>query len=205
MKLYKHLIRTFSFSSCKKGRSYSFTPSVVLLSWTYLHRTNTISAASQSDRGCWCPTCITNKDQRPAYLLFRKTPALLRIPGEEAANASSCREREQSTEKHSTAQLQVCWGTWPWDICLLLMVEHSPGVSILLTIWWKSQGFQSNSRWQWWFLFALPLSEDKHEVFVYFAGFFLLYLTLPLCEGQKPDARNVNDSKPLKEGISHKE
>jgi len=48
------------------------------------------------------------------------------------------------------------------------------------------------------FLFVFPLSEDKLEVFVHLGGFFLLHPTLPFCEGQKPAARNGDDSKPFK-------
>lgn len=87
--------------------------------------------------GTWktCPTCITNKDSKSSLPALQED-SCLRIPAEEVAKA--LREREQSIEMHSTAQHDLGTSTF-------LMVEHSPGVSILPTIWWKRRVEVSSS------------------------------------------------------------
>lgn len=124
---------------------------VLHLQWCFhpelhLHGTNAITAASWADSSCCCPRwwewalgspappASPRRTQRPAYLLFRNSPALLRIPGEEVAKALSWSEREQSVEKHSTAQLQVCWEQHSMTLGQLLAAhgrtfswcQHSP-------------------------------------------------------------------------------
>lgn len=204
-----------------------FHPAATVLCFRGACTLNFISTAQTpslqlwTDSSCCCPRWVEwalgspvppaslRRTRRPAYLLFKKTPALLGIPGQEAEKALSWRKREQRVEKHSTAQLQVCWEQHRMTLGHLLVThgrtfswcQHSPDNLVEK----KSQGFQSHSGWQWWRLFAFPLSEDKHEVFVFLACFFLLYLTLPFCEGQKPDARNGMIQSLGEDGISHTE
>lgn len=112
----------------------------------------------------------------------------------------------KNTPLHSCPQGKVVHGAAHVPETTQHHLRTSPprSSSILLTIWWKRRVLEGSSQTQgvavMSFLFIFPLSEDKHEVFGYLAGFFLLDPTLPFHERQKPAARNGDDSKPFLKG-----
>ena len=107
------------FQLCKMGYCYSFMPSAELLPWTSAphdkyHHCSYLDwqqmLLSQVRVGTWSlipppPWGKLTEDQLTYW--FRKTPALPSISGEVVAKALSWiwREKEQSLEKHTAAQL----------------------------------------------------------------------------------------------------
>lgn len=83
-------------------------------------------------------SCLHHKRAKTSLPTLQEDSCLTENPRRRGSKSLGPERKraKKSTALHSCR----CAGNstaWPWDICLLLVVEHSPGVSILLIIWWK--------------------------------------------------------------------